>query len=178
MGRGFLKFCFPILLLTLQNCRNTAGSGLNIDVTGIRGIIVKDSFTPSTVPSGDILVVSKRSTADEPMGDDDDDTDIVKAANVIKPIPGQQAAVTFGAGLATQALNDALAKSGLFSMGAAEDVSTSDLFFLIGFALLFPKKGWTDPMIACWCSWRLGSDWWARPPNSNLWARYRSSTGV
>jgi FAD/FMN-containing dehydrogenase len=38
---------------------------------------------------------------------------------VIQPIPGQQAYVSFGAGVTTQELNDALAPSGLMTMGAA-----------------------------------------------------------
>jgi hypothetical protein len=42
-----------------------------------------------------------------------------KKTNVITPQPGKQAAVTFGAAIGTQALNDAISPSKLFTMGAA-----------------------------------------------------------
>jgi hypothetical protein len=48
--------------------------------------------------------------------------------NAIKPVPGKQAAVTFGAGLSTMELNTALLASGLISPGAAhgkQDPNTS-----------------------------------------------------
>jgi hypothetical protein len=74
---------------------------------------------------------------DDDDGDDDDDSkdgsaDAAEAAdiqpsNVIKPVTGQQAAVTFGVGVSTQELNDALDKSGLFTLGAAHGVSSITL---------------------------------------------------
>lgn len=39
--------------------------------------------------------------------------------NIITPVPGKQAAVTFGAGASTQEINDALDPLGLFTIGAA-----------------------------------------------------------
>ncbi|KAF2231815.1 hypothetical protein EV356DRAFT_578880 [Viridothelium virens] len=79
--------------------RNDAPSGLNLDVSQLGGIRVSQSFTATTrgVPSPD------------PSGQTEN----------ITLLPGQQAAVTFGAGVSTQDLNDALAASNLFTMGAA-----------------------------------------------------------
>jgi hypothetical protein len=45
--------------------------------------------------------------------------DPVSSANVIKPLAEEDAYVTFGTGVSSQELNDALHKSGLFTMGAA-----------------------------------------------------------
>jgi FAD/FMN-containing dehydrogenase len=45
--------------------------------------------------------------------------DPIKGVNIIKPVKGKQAYATFGVGVTTQELNDALAKSGLMTMGAA-----------------------------------------------------------
>ncbi|PGG95888.1 hypothetical protein AJ79_09825 [Helicocarpus griseus UAMH5409] len=77
--------------------RNDAPSGLGLDISGLTGVKVLESFTPS------------ESGAESPSGD----------VNVIEPVPGQQAAVTFGAGMSTQALNDAIDSSKLFTIGAA-----------------------------------------------------------
>ncbi|KAL1955726.1 hypothetical protein VTO42DRAFT_8124 [Malbranchea cinnamomea] len=77
--------------------RNDAPSGLGLDLSHLRGLKVLESFTPS------------ESGAESPTDD----------GNVIQPVPGQQAAVTFGAGLTTQQINDALDASGLFTIGAA-----------------------------------------------------------
>jgi hypothetical protein len=46
-------------------------------------------------------------------------SDPIKSANRILPVPGKQAAVTFGSGVTTQELNDAIDPSLLFTMGAA-----------------------------------------------------------
>jgi len=77
--------------------RNDAPSGLLIDVSELQGITVHKSFTPTAkgVP---------------PPG---------AKANVIVPEKGQQAAVTIGAGLSTQKLNNALVDSKLVTVGAA-----------------------------------------------------------
>jgi FAD/FMN-containing dehydrogenase len=77
--------------------RNNAPSGLAIDVSNLGGITVQESFTPT--PTGSAKPA--------------------KNANVIKPVAGKQAAVTIGAGITTQELNDALDKSGLVTVGAA-----------------------------------------------------------
>jgi FAD binding domain len=76
--------------------RNDAPSGIVIDVSGLTGITVHESFTPTV------------KGADKPG-----------KANVIKPQPGKDAAVTIGAGVTTQVLNNALHNSKLVSVGAA-----------------------------------------------------------
>jgi hypothetical protein len=50
--------------------------------------------------------------------------DPIKGANKIKPIPGKQAYVTFGVGVTTQELNNALDASGLMTMGAAHGMKS------------------------------------------------------
>jgi FAD/FMN-containing dehydrogenase len=76
--------------------RNDASSGLTLDVSLLKGIQVLESFTPTKqgVQQLDIK------------------------ANTIIPVPGQQAAVTFGVGWSTQQLNNAIYPSKLFSIGA------------------------------------------------------------
>ncbi|KAF2404017.1 FAD-binding domain-containing protein [Trichodelitschia bisporula] len=83
--------------------RNDAASGLWLAVGNIKGVRVLDSFTPSA----DGALPANYSA------------DPVETANVIKQAPGKQAYVTFGAGVSTQELVDALDKSGLFPIGAA-----------------------------------------------------------
>lgn len=77
--------------------RNDAPSGLVIDNSMLQGIKVHESFTPSALG------------AEKPPS----------KANVIKPVAGKQAAVTFGVGVSTQMLNDALSPSKLVTVGAA-----------------------------------------------------------
>jgi hypothetical protein len=72
-------------------------------VGNLKGVRVAESYTATA--SG---VPAVNYTADP-----------VNTVNVIKPIAGKQAFVTFGAGVGTQDLNDALHKSGLFTIGAA-----------------------------------------------------------
>ncbi|KAF1815079.1 hypothetical protein P152DRAFT_480166 [Eremomyces bilateralis CBS 781.70] len=78
--------------------RADAPSGLALSVGMLKGIRALPSFTPSA------------QGAQSAAG---------ATANVIKPAAGTQAAVTIGAGVTTQELNDALEGSGLFTMGAA-----------------------------------------------------------
>lgn len=66
------------------------------------GVKVLDSFTPTSVGA-------------ESPG---------KTINVIVPSTGNQAAVTFGAGVSTQRLNNALHSSKLLTMGAAHGTVT------------------------------------------------------
>src|ERR1700712_4976747 len=75
--------------------RSDAASGLLIDVSALTGINALESFTPS-------LAGAKSPKPNE-------------KANVIVPQDGVQAAVTFGPGVATQALNNALSPSKLFT---------------------------------------------------------------
>ena len=65
------------------------------------GVNVLESFAPSTVGAKSV------------------DYSGNTPANIIVPVSGQQAAVTFGVGLSTQQLNDAIDPSGLFTIGAA-----------------------------------------------------------
>lgn len=65
----------------------------------LNGIKVLESFTPT------------KDGAESPAHGNEPGT--------INPVPGNQAAVTFGAGASTQEINDALDPSGLFTMGAA-----------------------------------------------------------
>lgn len=56
-----------------------------------------------------------------------------KAVNTIKLVPGQQAAVTFGAGVSTQQLHNAVYPSKLLTIGAAHgSVSVSGGWGLTG----------------------------------------------
>ena len=70
--------------------RNTAPSGLGINISSLKGIKVLNSFTPT----------AKGAVSPDPAA----------PANVIKPVFGAQAAVTFGVGNSGQVLNDALSK--------------------------------------------------------------------
>jgi FAD/FMN-containing dehydrogenase len=76
--------------------RNTAGSGLWIDTSKMNKVKILESFTPTT------------KGAEPPEG----------PVNTIVPKPNIQAAVTFGAGINTQELNDLISPSKLFTMGA------------------------------------------------------------
>jgi len=77
--------------------RNNAPSGLLVDTSLLKGITVHESFTPSAKGAE----IPKRT------------------ANVIKTVKGKQAATTFGVGIVTQVLNNALTPSGLVTVGAA-----------------------------------------------------------
>jgi hypothetical protein len=77
--------------------RNDAPSGLSLDTSLLTGITVHESFTPTAEGSP------------KPG----------KTANTIVPVPGKQAAVTFGVGVTTQRLNNALHPSKLVTVGAA-----------------------------------------------------------
>jgi FAD/FMN-containing dehydrogenase len=66
---------------------------------GMKGIRVLPSFTPTSAGAESVNYTTQ--------------------ANTIKPIPGQQAAVTVGGGVNIDELNRALGKSGLYSVGAA-----------------------------------------------------------
>lgn len=77
--------------------RNDAPSGLTLDVSLLKGIQVLPSFSPS------------EKGAAKPA----------KTLNTIVPVPGQQAAVTFGVGVSTQQLHDAVYSSKLLTVGAA-----------------------------------------------------------
>ncbi|KAF2402488.1 FAD-binding domain-containing protein [Trichodelitschia bisporula] len=77
--------------------RNDAPSGLSLDVSLLGGVRVLESFTPT------------EKGAEKPG----------KAPNTIVPVKGKQAAVTFGAGLSTQRLNNLIFPSKLLTMGAA-----------------------------------------------------------
>lgn len=65
----------------------------------LTGIKVLESFEPT----------EKGAESPDPSGE----------AITIKPAAGAQAAVTFGAGVSTQQINDAIDASGLFTIGAA-----------------------------------------------------------
>jgi hypothetical protein len=57
----------------------------------------------------------------------DEDPVDKQPANTIVAVKGQQAAVTFGTGISTQELNDALGPSKLFTLGAAHGVNITNL---------------------------------------------------
>lgn len=79
--------------------RSDAGSGLLLDLSFLRGVKVHESF------------ISTESGTDR--------LDHTKEPNVITPVPGVQAAATFGPAAAGLYLNYALHSSGLFSMSGA-----------------------------------------------------------
>jgi hypothetical protein len=88
---------FPWVLTAIS--RNDAPSGVLLTVTGLKGARILESFTPSV-------------NGAEPV-------DYKTVANTIKPVPGKQAAATFGGGVTADELNRELRKSGLYSLGAA-----------------------------------------------------------
>jgi hypothetical protein len=85
--------------------RNDAPSGLGLDISKLKGVKIFEEFKPSTEA---VSVVDRAGMV-----------------NVIQPVEGKQAAVTFGPGVSTQELNTALAKSKLFTVGAGHGVSYS-----------------------------------------------------
>ncbi|KAF2422745.1 FAD-binding domain-containing protein [Tothia fuscella] len=78
--------------------RNDAPNGLSLVVEGLRGVNVLADFTPSTQGAPSVNSTTK--------------------TNVLPP-QAKQAYVTFGAGYSTQLLNDQIAPSKLFTVGAA-----------------------------------------------------------
>jgi hypothetical protein len=94
----------PVTFITLANsARSDASNGLWLSVGNLKGVRVLQDFLPSRSASPSVNFSA----------------DPVSGANVIKPLADQQAYVTFGAGVSGQELNEALHKSGLFTMGAA-----------------------------------------------------------
>jgi FAD/FMN-containing dehydrogenase len=86
--------------------RNDAPTGLLLAVGAMKGIRVLESWTPTA--NGSEPVTYKT------------------VANVIKPNPNKQAAVTIGGGCTTMEVNAQLIKSGLVAPGAAHgDVSVA-----------------------------------------------------
>lgn len=79
--------------------RNDAPSGLSLILTELKGIRVHESFTPTAAGAEAV--------------------DYRTAGNVIKPLPGKQAAVTVGGGVNVDEANAVLRKSGLYALGAA-----------------------------------------------------------
>jgi hypothetical protein len=83
----------------LMCCRNDAPSGVLLDVSGLKGVRALEQFNPSMKGA-------------EPV-------DYKTATNIINPVQGKQAAVSFGAGMTGEALNRELRKSGLYTVSAA-----------------------------------------------------------
>ncbi|QDS68944.1 hypothetical protein FKW77_008585 [Venturia effusa] len=102
--------------------RNDAPNGLAVVTTGLKGIRVLSSFTPTTKGAESVNSTTQ--------------------ANTIPP-QSDQAYVTFGAGYSTQQLNNELAKSKLFTLGAAHsEVSVAGGWAqTAGHAPLSPKYG-------------------------------------
>ncbi|KAE9992891.1 hypothetical protein EG327_007368 [Venturia inaequalis] len=102
--------------------RNDAPNGLALVTTGLKGVRVLSKFTPTAEGAKSVNLTTK--------------------ANVIPP-QSDQAYVTFGAGLSTQQLNNEIAKSNLFTLGAAHsEVSVAGGWGqTAGHAPLSPKYG-------------------------------------
>ncbi|TLD19356.1 Mitochondrial intermediate peptidase [Venturia nashicola] len=77
--------------------RNDAPTGLSLDTSLLKGINVIEEFVPT--PAG----------APKPKG----------GGNAIVPVAGKQPAVTFGVGVTSQLLHDAVSRSKLLTIGAA-----------------------------------------------------------
>jgi FAD/FMN-containing dehydrogenase len=101
---------YRFVLCKTNGDRNDAPSGLGLSLEKLRGVQVSDSF--EATPKG----IQAVRFSDDP----------IKGVNKIFPSPAKQAAVTFGAGVTTQELNNALDKSGLFTMGAAHGSCSYD----------------------------------------------------
>jgi hypothetical protein len=95
-----------------------------LDVSALKGIKVATGFKPST--AADSVIPGSVPAAKKSWVWRRDDPD-VQPVNVVTPIKGVQAAVTFGVGISTQELNDAVHKSGLVTVGPAHGVSKSNL---------------------------------------------------
>lgn len=99
-----VKFCAKNnIRLTIINSghdflgRNDAPSGLSLDVSLLRGIKLLEDFTPTATGAA------------RPQG----------AVNTIVPVAGKRPAVTFGVGISTQTLHNAVNPSKLMTIGAA-----------------------------------------------------------
>ena len=79
--------------------RNDAPSGILLDVGGMKGVRVLEEFVPTAKGAEGV--------------------DWKTVTNVVKPAAGKRPAVTFGAGMSYSELNRELAKSGLWTIGAA-----------------------------------------------------------
>ena len=88
--------------------RSTAGSGLLIDLSLLAGVRLSESYTPTITGLEDL--------------------DHRAAPNVINPIPGVQAAVTYGPAVAGLALNYAVAPSNLFTLTGAAGMYVATWF--------------------------------------------------
>jgi hypothetical protein len=98
-----VKFCAKNnIRLTVINSghdfmgRNDAPSGLSLDVSLLGGINIHEEFTPTATGAakpGQVI-------------------------NTIVPVPGKQAAATFGVGISTQRLHNAVGPSKLMTIGA------------------------------------------------------------
>jgi hypothetical protein len=84
--------------------RNDAPNGLLLSVARLKGVNVLPEFHAEKSGAREVHF------SNDPVND----------ANKIRADSKKQAAVTFGAGVTTQELNDALEASGLFTLGAAE----------------------------------------------------------
>ena len=119
--------------------RNDAPSGLSLDLSHLGGLKALESFIPS------------ESGAESPTDD----------GNVIQPVPGQQAAVTFGAGLSTTQVNEALGASGLFTVGAAHGTMSSH----------YPQYVSLTRFRKCQSCWWIQPDWRTWPVFEQVWPR-------
>jgi FAD/FMN-containing dehydrogenase len=89
--------------------RNDAPSGILLDVGGMKGVRVVDGFVPTVRGAEGV--------------------DWKTVTNVVSRVEGREYAATFGAGVSYAELNKELAKSGLWTIGAAHGMP-SPLFFL------------------------------------------------
>jgi hypothetical protein len=84
--------------------RNDAPSGILLDVGGMKGVRVVDGFVPTVKGA--------------------DGVDWKTVTNVVERVEGREYAATFGAGVSYAELNKELAKSGLWTIGAAHGMSS------------------------------------------------------
>jgi hypothetical protein len=103
LGRSSPSIVSPQFMVLIM-FRSDAPSGLSLMVGNFKGVRVADSFEPSAAGAPNVNYTAHPITS----------------VNVVKPVPGKQAFVTFGAGVSGHQLNNALAKSGLFTMAAAD----------------------------------------------------------
>jgi hypothetical protein len=126
-----------------NNGRNDAPSGLGLSLELLRGVRVLESYEPTA--NGAKVV--------------DYTSDPVKGANKIATRPGKQAAVTFGAGVTTQELNNAIDPSSLFTMGAAHGTYPVKQKYRL-------QKLRSEYQLLCLCFARLGCEIVSRTSNS------------
>jgi hypothetical protein len=112
--------------------RSDASNGLWLSVGNLKGVRVLREFSPSRSSAPSVNFSA----------------DPVSSANVIEALENQQAYVNFGAGVSGQELNEALHKSGLFTMGAAYGMISPYQYQTVFFNIVQVLSGSLEGMVS------------------------------